>query len=241
VSVDVLGPSGSPQVEAEVDHVEAALRGERLLQGGVEQRPSPHRSVADLQLVDHRFAADWTELRDCWFGCRGFVALQGLTLVGVSLSSRRSEAAFSVFLGEVEPRLRQALVAAYGPVDGREATVDALSWAWEHWDRLGDIANPAGYLFRVGQSAVRRFGSRPLPVDVLRASAAWMPELSPELLPALGRLSTQQRTIVVLVHAYGWSQADVASLLDINPSTVREHLSRGLARLRDELEVGDDD
>jgi RNA polymerase sigma factor (sigma-70 family) len=80
-----------------------------------------------------------------------------------------------------------------------------------------------------------------LPIDVFRTSAAWMPELSPELLPALGRLSTQQRTIVVLVHAYGWSQADVASLLEINPSTVREHLSRGLARLRDELEVRDDD
>jgi hypothetical protein len=110
-------------------------------------------------VANRSLASGGTDFGDCWFGCRGFVLLTGLTLVGVSLNSRRSEAAFSVFLGEVEPRLRQALVATYGPVDGREATVDALSWAWEHWDRLGDVANPAGYLFRVGQR--RCAGSHP--------------------------------------------------------------------------------
>lgn len=144
-----------------------------------------------------------------------------------------------MFVAEVEPRLRRALVATYGPVDGREATVDALSWAWEHWDRLAEIANPTAYLYRVGQTAVRRFGPRPLPVDAMGAAEESMPELSPELVPALARLSGQQRTVVILVHAHGWSQADVAALLDINPSTVREHLHRALTRLRLALEVRD--
>lgn len=151
--------------------------------------------------------------------------------------SARTEGAFAAFVREVEPRLRQALVATYGPVDGREATVDALSWAWEHWDRLRDLRNPGGFLYRVGQSAVRRFGSRPMPVGVFQASHEARPDLSPELVPALARLSAQQRTVVVLVHAYGWSQAEVATLLEISPSTVREHMNRALARLRDELEV----
>lgn len=149
----------------------------------------------------------------------------------------RAERAFAAFVREMEPRLRQALVATYGPVDGREATVDALSWAWEHWDRLSDVPNPGGYLYRVGQSAVRRFGSRPLPIGVLRTADAASPDLSPELVPALARLSAQQRTVVLLVHAYSWSQADVATLLEISPSTVREHMNRALARLRDELEI----
>ena len=61
--------------------------------------------------------------------------------------SARTEGAVAAFVREVEPRLRQALVATYGPVDGREATVDALSWAWEHWDRLRDVRNPGGYLY----------------------------------------------------------------------------------------------
>ena len=64
--------------------------------------------------------------------------------------------AFTAFVGKAEPRLRRALVATYGPVVGREAALDALSWAWEHWQRLAPMANPVGYLYRVGQTAARR-------------------------------------------------------------------------------------
>lgn len=153
-------------------------------------------------------------------------------LVGVT-------AEFERFLEQVEPRLRRALVATYGPVDGREATGDALSWAWQHWDQMAEIRHPVAYLYRVGQSAVRRFGPRPLPVDALARFADEFPELTPELWPALARLSAQQRTIVLLVHGYGWPQAEVAVLLEINPSTVREHMNRALERLRQELAVRD--
>ena len=143
------------------------------------------------------------------------------------------------FLHDTEPRLRQALVATYGPVNGREATVDALSWAWEHWDRLAEVTNKVAYLYRVGQSATRHLDIRPIPIDVLRAVSWGLPEVTPELLPSLARLSPQQRTTVVLVHAFGWPQAEVAELLEINPSTVREHLQRALTRLRADLEVHD--
>jgi hypothetical protein len=70
-------------------------------------------------------------------------------LESMAMSSRAKEvsADFAVFVRDVEPRLRQALIAAYGPVDGREATVDALSWAWEHWARLEEVGNRLGYLF----------------------------------------------------------------------------------------------
>lgn len=147
---------------------------------------------------------------------------------------------FEEFFHDAEARLRQALVASYGPVDGREATVDALSWGWEHWEQLTAMSNPVGYLYRVGQSAVRRFGTRSLPIDVTRPSETRLAMPTPELLPALARLSIQQRTAVLLVHAYGWSQADVAALLEINPSTVREHLNRAVARLREDLEASDE-
>ena len=63
-------------------------------------------------------------------------------------------------------------------------------------------------------------------------------DIDPGLLPALSHLSEQQRTVVVLVHAFGWSQTEVA-LLDITVSTAREHLSRALGHLRDELVVCD--
>jgi len=40
---------------------------------------------------------------------------------------------FELFALDVEPRLRRALVAAYGSDRGREAAAEALAYAWEHW------------------------------------------------------------------------------------------------------------
>jgi DNA-directed RNA polymerase specialized sigma24 family protein len=150
---------------------------------------------------------------------------------------------FDEFVRRVESRLRVALVATYGSHDGRAATVDALSWAWEHWDRLRTLDNPVGYLFRVGQSASRRYAVRPIPLDRPPAEGVGPDgdemSINPALADAIRRLPVQQRTVVMLVHAFGWTQRDVAQLLEVNPSTVREHLGRALTRLTHELEVRD--
>ena len=146
---------------------------------------------------------------------------------------------FEQFVAEVEPRLRRALAAAYGPVAGREATVDALSWAWEHWTDVQPMANPVGYLFRVGQTAARRSSFRVMPIDrsstLDSTDASGLPE--PRLMPAIRGLSEHQRVCVVLVHGYGWTQREAAELLELSPSTVRNHLDRALAHLRRALEV----
>jgi DNA-directed RNA polymerase specialized sigma24 family protein len=146
-------------------------------------------------------------------------------------------AAFEEFVGRVEPRLRVALVAAYGVHDGRAATLDALSWAWEHWDRLRTMDNPVGYLYRVGQSASRAYATRPIPFERHQPIAGEVLVIGPELLAAINRLPFQQRTVVMLVHAFGWTQRDVAELLDLSRSTVREHLDRAVTRLNHDLEV----
>jgi DNA-directed RNA polymerase specialized sigma24 family protein len=160
-------------------------------------------------------------------------------LMGVTSQPMPGAAGFALFVAKVQPALLQALVATYGPVDGREATVDALSWAWEHWDRVVGMDHPTGYLYRVGQSSTRNFLSKPPPVGLLDLLEASFPHFEPGLMPALGRLSPQQRTVVVLVHGFEWRQSEVAELLEISPSTVREHLERAMERLRNELEVHD--
>ena len=99
---------------------------------------------------------------------------------------RRSRSAFELFVERVEPPLHRALVATYGVVDGRAATADALSWAWEHCDRIVAIEHPVGYLYRVGQSATRRSGARPMPIDPRHELVADLPEIDVDLLPALG-------------------------------------------------------
>ncbi len=67
-----------------------------------------------------------------------------------------------------------------------------------------------------------------------------MPWVEPGLPRALARLSKQQRTAVVLVHAFGWTFREVAELTGVKPTTVQNHLERGLAKLRDALEVHED-
>lgn len=142
---------------------------------------------------------------------------------------------FDHFAGLAGPRLRAGLVAAYGPDVGLDAAAAALAYGWENWSRVSAMANPAGYLYRVGQTEARRLRRRqgylavPAPEE--------LPDFEPGLIPALEALSEHQRIAVVLVHGFGWSLVDVAELLDISPSTIRTHLSRALQRLQAALEV----
>ena len=63
---------------------------------------------------------------------------------------------FEAFVAAHERRLRQALTAVFGIDRGREMAADAFVYAWEHWDRVAGMVNPAGYLFVVGRNQHRR-------------------------------------------------------------------------------------
>lgn len=132
-------------------------------------------------------------------------------------------------------RLRAGLVAAYGPDVGADAAAEALAYGFEHWDRIVQMDNPAGYLYRVGQTAARR-ELRPSGFLPARPSVG-LPDFEPALAPALEALTESQRVSVVLVYALGWSQVDAAELMSIDVSTVRTHIARALSKLRAALEV----
>lgn len=144
---------------------------------------------------------------------------------------------FRDFVRRVEPRLGQALVAAVGPDLGREATEEALVWAWEHWDRAQELESPVAYLYRVGRSRVKRLRRRsPLmpapPPDRL-------PWIEPGLGPALAQLSERQRVAVLLVHGFGWTYAETAQFLGVALGTAQTHVERAIVKLRSALEVHD--
>jgi RNA polymerase sigma factor (sigma-70 family) len=149
------------------------------------------------------------------------------------------EESFARMFETVEPRLRRALVAWYGPVVGKEAAADALSWAWEHRDRLDGVGDVGGYLFRVGQSAAKRDLQRRRPIGSPKRSECSERESSfePRLDAAMANLSGQQRAAVLMVHGYGYSFRDAAEVLGVSLATLRTHLGRGMERLRHELEV----
>ena len=90
-------------------------------------------------------------------------------------------AAFTSFVAEVEPRLRRALVGLRGAEAGRDATAEALAWAWEHWDQVELMENPAGYLYRVGTSRSRGRRRALLPVRESPEAVRYEPGLGPAL------------------------------------------------------------
>lgn len=147
----------------------------------------------------------------------------------------RTEDGFTVFVKEVEPRLSYALAAAYGTEVGAEATADALAYAWEHWDRVADMENPAGYLYRVGQTSARKQRRKPRLFPVVDPER--LPEVEPALPAALERLSAGQRTAVVLLFVLEWTEREAAELLGVDRSTIRRHRDRGLEKLRAALEA----
>jgi DNA-directed RNA polymerase specialized sigma24 family protein len=144
---------------------------------------------------------------------------------------------FTAFVEEVGPRLRAALLARYGPDRGADVTAEALGYAWEHWDRVGGMANPAGYLYRVAQSQARRGIFRPKP-KLPRPRIAYQPPMvEPGLKPAIELLSARQREVVLLVHGFGWTITEVSEMLGIGFSSTKKHLERAMERLRAELGV----
>lgn len=140
---------------------------------------------------------------------------------------------FEAFVCDVEPSLRRALIAAFGFEQGRDATAEALAWAWENFSRVKELDNKVAYLYRVGQSKSR---SRKTPHTFVRAEThdSWY---DPGLVPALEALTERQRVAVVLVSGFEWKLREVAELLNVSIATVQSHLERGMRSLRDSLEV----
>ena len=157
---------------------------------------------------------------------------------GMRVEDRPRQDGFATFFAEAEPRLRRALVARLGAERGREATAEALAWAFEHWAEVEPMANGVGYLYRVGISRTRaRKPVEPERVAAAAGSAGRQPgdDVDPELWAAVSALTDNQRVAVVLVHAFGWSMKDVAELLEVSVPTVGTHLRRGLEILRRRL------
>lgn len=145
-------------------------------------------------------------------------------------------AGFAGFVAAKESVLRQSLTASLGAELGREATAECLAYGWEHWARVSDMDNSAGYLYRVGLNWGRKNAGRNtivFPADVSEDSG-WV---EPRLSDAIAGLSRKQRVVVYLIHGHDWSLSEVAGLLEVSKGTVQKHLERGMARLRRELKV----
>jgi len=107
--------------------------------------------------------------------------------------------------------------------------------------------NPGGYLWRVGQTAVRRTtrrqqhevaDGRVIELELVHDRPTER-AVEPALDGALAALSPQQRAAVVLVHGHGYTLSEAALALGCSVSTLRNHVARALRRLQAALEAND--
>ena len=147
---------------------------------------------------------------------------------------------FTAFVKEAEPPLQRALVARWGVDVGRQATADALSWGWEHWQRVEEMGNPIGYLYRVGCTKARRSRKR-APLELPPVAPEHSPWVEPQLPNALAALTQRQRTAVVLIHSFGWTHQEVAELLGLARGSIQRHEAAALRKLERSLKAGHDE
>ncbi|MBU2668976.1 RNA polymerase sigma factor [Actinoplanes bogorensis] len=119
----------------------------------------------------------------------------------------------------------------------REAVDEAMARAYAKWRTVGQLDNPAGWVFRVGLNWAtswwrkHRRETAPVGGDDHPASDA-----TPDgTLLALAGLPLPQRAVITCRILLDLTTAETAEALGLSEGTVKSRLARGLAALRVEL------
>ncbi len=144
-------------------------------------------------------------------------------------------------------RLWRSLYAFTGDGDvASEAAAETVSQALRH---QGELRDPAAWMWRTAFKVasgllVRRGRHLELVTDDngqmagdATGGAVGTDSSMVEFLDLLKTLSDQQRAIVVLRYAGGFTAVDIAELLNTTPNTVRVQLHRAQAHLRERIDL----
>lgn len=147
-----------------------------------------------------------------------------------------SVADFDEFYVAARRAVGRALAVTLRDVDlAADAVDEAMVRAYQRWETVGRLDNPAGWVYRVGlnhaRSRLRRLMRR-LPAH--RESEEFT-VADPSIDEALSKLSYDHRAVVVCRLLFGWSEAQTASALDIRPGTVKSRLHRATNQLQRHL------
>ena len=144
---------------------------------------------------------------------------------------------FEAWYRSEHPALLASLTLMSGePELAREVVDEALARALERWDRVGRMASPGGWAYRVAVNCLRRHKRRATlehRIHQRQGSDETVVPMS-ELWALVRDLPPRQRDVVILRYVADLSQADIATVLGITRSTVSSTLTeahRALAEL----------
>jgi RNA polymerase sigma-70 factor, ECF subfamily len=123
--------------------------------------------------------------------------------------------------------------------EAEDVMQEAFLKVWERWDRVQEMENPAGYLYRTALNLHRKRRRRAsvairraVGLGTSRDSLADV-ETRDAVVRALGALTPRQRESVVLVDLLDYTSEEAAELMGIAAATVRVLASQGRAAIRE--------
>jgi len=150
---------------------------------------------------------------------------------------------FPAFFEAEHLRLGRAIYLLTGdPAEAEELVQEALARAYERWDRVGSMAEPAGYVYRIAANLYlkrlrRRRLLHPLSGEVRETEADPSEQAGRriDLLAAMATLPVEQRAALVLVEYLGYDAEAAGRILGVKAVSVRVRIHRARTRLREEL------
>ena len=129
--------------------------------------------------------------------------------------------------------------------EAEELAQEAFLKVWERWDRVADMEEPVGYLYRTAMNLFRKRYRRlvlalrrTISVELRRDEFA-MAEDRSVVSGALDELAPRQRAALVLTELIGFSSDEAGRMLGVSPGTVRSLASQGRAAMKQHLEADD--
>jgi RNA polymerase sigma-70 factor, ECF subfamily len=148
---------------------------------------------------------------------------------------------FEAFYGANLPRIvRACSLVLLDRGEAEDVSAEAFARLWSHWGQIHGEDHAGGYVFKTAMrlcSKRRRGAAREVVGTVPERSRVTDPDARATVIDALRGLPLRQRQSVVLRDWAGFETREVARMLGTKESTVRVHLARGRAALRDVLTV----
>lgn len=147
---------------------------------------------------------------------------------------------FEQVLGDLYPALVRRLTLVVGDAEeAKDLAQTTYLRAYQSWDRF-DGRDGRAWLYTIGlrlafRERRRRSRWRALFDSSATDGATWNPEHDDGLWDALRTLRREERAALLLNVVDGYTQAEIAGMLNVPSGTVASWVSRAKARLREQL------
>jgi RNA polymerase sigma factor (sigma-70 family) len=155
----------------------------------------------------------------------------------INTEKTREASIEALFRDQYQPMVRLAHALCGSNAAAEDLVQECFSNVFRRWT---DIDTPDAYLRAAVVNACKMFhrsrSREERRLELVGAGGATVSLEARELLDALDGLTPPQRIALVLRYYDGRSEAEIADALDCPLSTVKSHVHRGLARLREVVE-----